>query len=144
MRQGFLFHICKKIVEAIPIERVEARDVTPHRIGAGGRHEETESGKDTRAERADDAADLQQFRHAIGVNRAGAAGCHQCVAARVASLFGDVHTGCGGHVLVHDAVDAGGNVGNRQACRFCQFLIDHRLDGTQIQVHFAAEEILGR
>ena len=123
---------------------VEPRDVAAHQIGRRGGHQEAERRGDAGAERADDPAQLEQPREAVGVHRAGAAEGDQRVAARVPALLGDVHAGGRRHVLVDDLVDADGR-GSRRRARAGGRCAPRWPASTAsaVERHLAAEEVVG-
>src|SRR5215472_7658409 len=79
------------------------------------RHEEAEGGGDAGRGRADDARDTELLRHRPRVHRSRPARGEERVITRIAAALRDVHARGARHVLVHDVVNAPGDLDRLEA-----------------------------
>src|SRR5215468_6601059 len=116
-------HDRPRLVLQAPESRLQLRqaalvEANPHRgdaIHARRRNEEAEGGGDARRRRAHDAGDAELPGDRPCVHRSRPARAEERVIARIAPALGDVHTGGTRHVLVHDVVDAPGDLDRLEA-----------------------------
>src|SRR3984893_1169767 len=132
-------HVVQGLSYGGPVDLAEERGKAAGEVEGRRRRQQAKGGCDPGAGREEEGRDAEHPGHSPGVDRSRAAGGHQREAADVAAALDGVHPRRGGHVLVHDAVDARGGLllGQGQARRQAP---DRLASSLQVERHGAAQE----